>query len=415
MRKEFWIVLFILIFGVISCKNTDIEVAQFAKSEYDSIPKFESINWQKETKFKKPNANKRTARQHLLNQFYKDLWLQNGTSGGFLVAQHGEILFEGYSGFSDFEQEIPITKETPIHIASISKVLTASAILKLVENQKLSLTDEVSQYIIGFPYENVRIQDLMSHRSGLPNYLAISDDINYWDNSEMMSNEDLMDILIHKKPQALGSPGKRFFYNNTNFVVLAQIIEKVTGLDYPTAMKIMVFDPLGMENTFVMEFDKHKDSVSKTYYNNGRPWNYDHLDKTYGDKNIYSTPRDLLKMDLAMYSDKFLDKHLKELAWQGYSYEQPGVKNYGLGFRMMEWEDDKKIIYHNGKWHGNNTVYVRDYANEATIIALGNRLNRTIYSTMALLNLFGDYPYSFSNGKTADSSLIELQRKLDAI
>src|SRR5690606_32319829 len=220
-----------------------------------------------------------------------------------------------YSGFSDIEKQIPLTAETPIHIASITKVLTGLAVLKLVEFDKIKLNHKVSKYLEGFPYDDVRIEDLLNHRSGLPNYLHLSDDKKYWDNSKMMTNQDVLDILIQKKPEATGPAGKHFSYNNTNFVLLALIIEKVTGMSYPEAMKKMVFDPLGMKNTFVMEFEKDADRVSKSYYNNGRPWNYDHLDITHGDKNVYSTPRDLFKMDVAMYSDKFLPKKLKDKAW----------------------------------------------------------------------------------------------------
>lgn len=415
MLKKVWSILFIILIVSTSCKRSEVEIAQIAKSEYDSIPRFDSIDWVKAYNFRKPNSKIKKEKQRFLNNYYKNFWLKNNTSGGVIVAQHGEILFEGYSGFSDFENEVPITKETPIHIASISKVLTSMAVLKLVENQKLALTDVVDKFFKDFPYEGVKVQDLLNHRSGLPNYLPLSEDPNYWDKSKMMSNHDLLEMFIEKKPDPLAKPDTSFFYNNTNYVILALIIEKVTGFDYPQAMKYIVFDPLGMENTFVMEFDKHSDQVSKTYYKNGRIWDYDHLDKTYGDKNIYSTPRDLLKMDIAMYSDKFLPQHLKEKAWQGYSYERPGVKNYGLGFRLMEWDDENRLIYHNGKWHGNNTTYVRDIENEATIIALGNRLNPTIYASMKLVSLFGDYPYRFDDGKIRDVSIRNLQRELNLI
>lgn len=413
--KASWFGIFCCFFWVVSCQNASGDLGNNAKSQYDSIAKFDSLNWSKEFPFKKANRNSQLAKQQFLQQFYKSLWLDKNVSGGLLVAQHGEIIFEGYNGYSDIENQEILDSNTPIHIASISKVLTALAILKLAENNKINLNDAVAQYLIGFPYEEVKIEDLMNHRSGLPNYLSLSDDKNYWDNTQMMDNQALLTLLIDKQPPALGAPAKNFFYNNTNYVILALVIEKITGLTYPQAMKQMVFDPLGMKNTFVMEFDKDADRVSKSYYNNGREWGYDHLDATYGDKNIYSTPRDLLMMDIAMYSDKFLPKKIKEMAWKGYSYERKGVKNYGLGFRMMEWEDDSKILYHNGKWHGNNTVYVRDFENEATIIALGNRLNSSVYASMKLVSLFGDYPYQLSEKNTQDAALVNLQNKLDKI
>lgn len=418
MKKWNWILVLSLFFALFNCKNSDKNPTEKAENENDTIPKFDSLDWSKEYEFGKIDLIDKANKYRFFDKFYNDFWLHNKVSGGFLVAQHGQIIYEGYSGFSDIEKEIPVTAETPIHIASITKVLTGLAILKLVENDKMDLNDKVSEYLNGFPYENVRIEDLLNHRSGLPNYLHLSDDKNYWDNTKKITNQDVLDILVNKKPEALSQPGKNFSYNNTNFVLLALIIEKLTGLSYPQAMKTMVFNPLGMKNTFVMEFAKDSAKVSKSYYNNGREWKYDHLDVTYGDKNVYSTPRDLLNMDIAMYSEKFLPKKLKEKAWKGYSYEAKGVKNYGLGIRLMEWDDGGKILYHNGWWHGNNTTYVRDFDNEATIISLGNRKNRTIYSTFRLVSLFGDYPFQFpdaGNDVTGRDSLNSLEKQMDSV
>ena len=420
MKKRNWILLLALFIVFTNCKNSEKDSIQTTDNNNDTLPKFDSLDWANQYKFQKTDLIDKANKYRFLDKFYHDFWMQKNVSGGFLVAQHGKIIYEGYSGYSDIEKQIPLTAETPIHIASITKVLTGLAVLKLIEFDKIKLNDKVSKYLEGFPYDNVTIEDLLNHRSGLPNYLHLSDDKNYWDNSKMITNQDVLDILTQKKPEATGVAGKNFSYNNTNFVLLALIIEKVTGLSYPKAMKKMVFDPLGMKNTFVMEFEKDADRVSKSYYNNGRPWNYDHLDITYGDKNVYSTPRDLFKMDVAMYSDKFLPKKLKDKAWKGYSYESKGVKNYGLGIRLMEWENGGKILYHNGWWHGNNSTYVRDFENEATIISLGNRKNRTIYSTFRLVSLFGDYPFQFPDASdtgsgNAEDSLKNLEKQMDSV
>lgn len=420
MKNWLWIFAIPFIFNLTSCKKTDKDQVLNTETQNDTIPRYDSVNWSSKVKFSSADPQDFASKKQFLDQFYTDFWLKNNVSGGFLVAQHGKILYEGYSGYSDIENQIAMTAETPLHIASITKVMTALAILKLVEKEKIDLDAEVSTYLEGFPYENVTVENLLNHRSGLPNYLHLSDDKKYWDNKKKITNQDVLDILVNLKPEPLNKPGRNFAYNNTNFVLLALIIEKVMGMDFPKAMKYMVFDPLGMKNTFVMDFKKDSANVSKSYYNNGREWKYDHLDITYGDKNVYSTPRDIFKMDMAMYADEFLPKELKEKAWKGYSYESRGVKNYGLGFRLMEWENGNKILYHNGWWHGNNTAYVRDFANEATIIALGNRKNRTIYSTFRLVSLFGDYPFQIdesirTNGETGSDSVEKLQRKLDSM
>lgn len=420
MKVGIYVAIAIFTFTLINCKKTNPTNLTKTENKQDSIPRYDSLDWSQAYQFQPFDLKDLSNKYQILDKFYTDFWVHNKVSGGFLVAQHGKIIYEKYTGFSYFENQIPMNAETPLHIASISKVLTSLAILKLVEFKKLKLNDRVDQYLSGFPYEKVRIEDLLNHRSGLPNYLYLSEDKKYWDQEKMMTNEDVLQMLIDKKPPLFTEPGTHFAYNNTNFVLLALIIEKITGKKYPQAMKYMVFEPLGMTHTFVMEFDKDSATVSKSYYFNGRNWKYDHLDKTYGDKNIYSTPRDLFKMDVAMYSDKFLPKKLKEKAWKGYSYEKEGVKNYGLGMRLMEWEDGKKILYHNGLWHGNNATYVRDFDNEATIIALGNRKNRTIYSTFRLVEIFGDYPFKIeqpeeSEPKNTADSINNFQQHIDSV
>lgn len=395
MKLWTWSLGLFLCLNFIQCKSTDVECSdETTEINYDSIPKYDSIDWSKAFKFKKVNLFQKVSNYRKFNRYFDRVWKRNNLSGGFLVAQNGRIIYENYSGYSDFNAKEKIDAHTAIHIASISKVLTGLAILKLVENDKLKLEDTVNQYLDDFPYPNVTIENLLSHRSGLPNYMYLADDKKYWDKSQIMTNQDMLDMLIEHKPAPISATGRRFHYNNTNYALLALIIEKITQLKYPEAMDLMVFKPLGMNNTFVFEYEKDKNKVSKSYQHNGVEWAYDHLDATYGDKNIYSTPRDLYKMDVAMYSDKFLPKELKEKAWKGYSYETKGVKNYGLGIRLMEWNNGDKILYHNGWWHGNNTVYARDFNNQVTIIALGNKKNRAIYGSFKLVSEFGDYPFN---------------------
>lgn len=403
MRLNFFPLILIFIFCLGSCSKTEKKVKRKNHLTEKGIPSYDSIDWSKDYKFGKTNLTEEAESVTAITNFFNEQWIPSNASGGLIVAHHGKIIFEDYNGFADYENQIPITAETPIHIASVSKVLTALAVLKLVEFKKIDLEQKVSDYLTGFPYQDVRVIDLLNHRSGLPNYLNLSDDKDFWDNNQMMTNQDVLNMLIEKKPPVAWASGKKFSYNNTNYVLLALIIEKQCGVKYSEAMKHIVFEPLGMINTFVMEFDKDAEKVSKSYYNNGREWKYDHLDKTYGDKNIYSTPRDLLKMDIAMYSPNFLPTALKELAWKGYSYEQKGIKNYGFGIRMLEWENGDKLLYHKGLWHGNRSLYVRDYRDEVCVIALGNRINKSIYESMGLVSLFYNYPFPIPEKSNKDS------------
>lgn len=181
-------------------------------------------------------------------------------------------------------------------------------------------------------------------------------------------------------------------YCNTNYALLALIIEKVTQKDYPTAMKEMLFAPLEMKHTFVFQQKDIATAAQSFYYKNNKLYPLNNLDLIYGDKNIYTTPRDLLKFSQAMFSEEFLPSDLKEKIFTPYSNEKKGINNYGLGFRMKNFDNNKKLTYHNGWWHGSNSVFVHLLDSKVSIIAIGNKFSRRVYSAVALSGLFDDFP-----------------------
>ncbi len=175
--------------------------------------------------------------------------------------------------------------------------------------------------------------------------------------------------------------------------MLALVIEKITGLSYAKAMDEMIFKPLGMNDTYVYEYDKHKTTAVPSYKGNNVEIGLDFLDAIVGDKNIYSTPRDILKFDMARYSPNFLNPKLMKKVYVGYSYEHKGEKNYGLGIRMIEWVTGQHFYFHNGWWHGNTASYVNLKKEKVMIIALSNKYTQKTYRVRFLATLFGDYPF----------------------
>ena len=239
---------------------------------------------------------------------YNQLINKNDFYGQFLVAKNGKILFEDYEGFAYKEKDDKNRKNKPLHIASVSKVLTAAVILRMVDQEKIGLDDKVSKYLKGFYHEDITVRMLLNHRSGLRHYgYFIERDVK-WDKSKRITNQDILDLINSGKIHLESKPGTRFAYCNTNYSLLALIIEKVSGMRYHEAMDKLLFKPLGMKNTFVFDYEKHHDTVSQTYKASKLRLAFDHLDLVHGDKNIYSTARDLLKFDLATYSAKFFSK-----------------------------------------------------------------------------------------------------------
>src|SRR4051812_13706195 len=311
------------------------------------------------------------------------MFAKRGFNGSFLVAKNGEILFEDYKGVYNFQTKEPITEHTPFHLASISKTFTGMTVLKLWEEGRISLEDTLQKFFPKMPYKGVTVQMLLCHRSGLPNYLYFMDSI--WDKKQKATNWDVVDFMITHKPRPDNLPGRTFHYSNTNYMMLALITEIITKQHFPQYMKDSVFTPLGLKDTYVFSIADTGSYVPT--YSVTKPFLMDHLDCTYGDKNVYSTVEDLFLWDKALYEHTFLKQATEEMAFKPYSNERKSMHNYGFGWHLFFNKGDS-IIYHNGKWHGSNTAFTRLVQDTATIIVLGNKLNNNIYRSREMESIF---------------------------
>ena len=352
---------------------------------------------------------------------YETILGNKGFSGQILIAKNGEVIFEDYKGFSNFSDKTAILPETPIHLASISKTFTGMAALKLWEEDKLDLKAPVTKYISNFPYASVTIEQLLSHRSGLPDYTYFMEPNKYktvkvknkrgrWVKKlklikaetpfrqGLYNNQDVLDYMVAKRPAPAAMPNRVFKYCNTNFVMLALIIEKITGQDFPTYMAETIFKPLKMENTFVFS-NKSIDKYTPSYNARMVPYKIEKYDCIYGDKNIYSTARDMYLWDKALTEATYVKQSTLEMAYQPQSPTNKYHHNYGLGWRILAKPNEERLVYHNGWWHGNNTVFTRLIGESATIIILGNRFNKSIYKGKEIASVF--------TGKVDTTALVE--------
>ena len=389
--------LLLLSFILIACKDKEKDFSQKNGTQKDQGEFFVEFNPLDSTYCNKQKKE--------ISYQYNQLINKNDFYGQFLVAKNGKILFEDYQGFAYKEKDDKNRKDKPLHIASVSKVLTAAVILRMVDQGKIGLDDKVSKYLKGFYHDDITVRMLLNHRSGLRHYgYFIERDVK-WDKSKRITNQDILDLINSGKIHLESKPGTRFAYCNTNYSLLALIIEKVSGMRYHEAMDKLLFKPLGMKNSFVFDYEKHHDTVSQTYKASKLRLAFDHLDLVYGDKNIYSTARDLLKFDLATYSDKFFSKKLKKEIFKGYSYESKGEKNYGLGIRLREWKEAPTLTYHNGWWHGNTSSYITQKTDTLTIIALSNKMTHKTYQTKKFIALFNSkYPIKLDNSEVGGAN-----------
>ena len=329
-------------------------------------------------------ASKKTQLDNLFSQKAKS----NTFNGCVLIAQQGQIIYKKAFGYADYKNKIPLTTNTGFQLASTSKTLTAAAIMLLKQEGKLNYNDDVKKYFPDFPYEGVTIQLLLTHRSGLPNYMYFCDGL-VTDKSCLLSNKAVLDLITKDAPPLYSKPNKKFSYCNTNYCILASIIEKISGINYADFMHDSIFIPLKMMNTWVNTPENAREYQNKTlaYYGNWHIEEGDYLDGIYGDKGIYSTVEDLFKWDQALYNYSLLTKETLDEAFIGYSHEKKGMRNYGFGFRIIDYPDGSKVVYHNGWWHCYNTTFYRRLKDKSTIIILSNKYNKNVYQVNDILSI----------------------------
>lgn len=314
-----------------------------------------------------------------IDAFIEKLHRTRQFNGNVLIARKGKIIYEKAIGWSDYLHRDSLKINSVFELASVSKPFTATAILLLAEEGKLKLDQNVKAFFPDFPYEGITIRLLLSHRSGMMNYVYFTDDT-WKDKTKPMSNMDVMKLIAQHKPAPYAQPDKVFHYNNSNYMVLAAIIEKVSGKTYAQFMEERIFKPLGMKNTHVYSTTVYK-KIPVDVVGHDKVWRrsvvQNFLDGPMGDKGIYSTLHDLYLFDRALRAEKVLQKASLDSAYTPRNPLQYGHFSYGFGWRLFE-APHEQVVYHTGWWHGFRHIFVRDLKNDVTIIFLSNLTNGSL-------------------------------------
>lgn len=313
-----------------------------------------------------------------------------GFNGNVLIVQKGKILYQNSFGYAHLKQKDTLDSHSRFQLASLSKPFTAVAILKLIQEGRVSLDDSVQRFFPEFPYHGVKVDMLLSHRSGLPNYIySFPDSVRH--GKKYPSNLQVIDwyAKVIPTPAAYNRPGRSFNYCNTNYCVLAGIVEKVTGAPFGEYLFNQVFAPLGMLETFLVTDTTAAAVKNRTVgHQYGRQLEKDYYDDVVGDKGLYSTTADIYRFYNGLSKGLLLDKKLLDEAFKPRSFERAGIRNYGYGFRMHTKEDNTaQFIYHGGWWKGYNTMLWVSPEDDAVIIVLGNTYNRSTYDLKEILKV----------------------------
>ncbi|MBJ2174814.1 beta-lactamase family protein [Aureibaculum sp. A20] len=321
---------------------------------------------------------------HKLDSLLQRINKRQDFNGSLLVAKHGKILYDNYVGYADFNKKAPVNEASIFQLASVSKQFTAAAIMLLFERNQIQLTDTVNKYFPHFPYENITIKNLLNHTSGLPRYFWVAE--HEWNHKKAPTNSEMMELLESSKAQRYFKPGRNFDYSNTGYFVLASIVEKVSGKSFSAFVKKNIFEPLEMNDSFVLSSEN--DATIENHLDGYRVYRgYKHLkinttvnDAIVGDKNVYSSSIDLLKWTLGLNSGKLLSKESVNLMYSKGETISGKKIPYGFGLRINT--EDPNIIYHYGKWNGFSTGLTQYQKDDLVVIIL----EHTSYRAMSSLN-----------------------------
>jgi CubicO group peptidase (beta-lactamase class C family) len=297
------------------------------------------------------------------------------------VVRDGHIIKASGYGFANLELNVPVKPETIFQTGSVGKQFTATAVMMLVEENKIALDDKLSKYLPGTPakWKNVTIRNLLTHTSGIADYGGEEDS----KPTVISLRQDYTEDELLKRFALLPMnfpPGTKWSYSNTGYVLLGIVIHKVTGEFYGDFLQQRIFRPLGMTSTrIISEADIIPNRAAGYELVKGEIKNQEWVSpslNTTADGALYTNVLDMSKWDAALYSEKLLKKSSFDQMWTPVTLKprKPGDDTsapYGFGWDVTA-ANGHRLIEHGGAWQGFTTQISRYVNDRLTVIVLTN-------------------------------------------
>lgn len=318
-------------------------------------------------------------------------------NGSVLVAENGAVILKKGYGYANLEWDVPCTPDTKYRIASITKQFTAMLIMRQVEQGKIVLDDPMIRYLPDYPKaqgEKVTIRQLLNHTSGIPSYTEIR---NARDPREARVPWRLDSLIgIFSRLPLEFEPGTKFKYNNSGYVLLGAILERLTRLPYEQLLQREILGPLGMKSSGYDHATPILKKRAAGYERSGGLQNAEYLDMSipYSAGSMYSTVEDLYLWDQGLYSGKLLSPK-----WEA-EYYKPGLSSYAFGWVVRNMPvglgpDSVWTISHAGGINGFNTWILRVPAKRQLIVLLNNTGGAPVQAiSTAILGVLYGRPYA---------------------
>ncbi|PQA54594.1 serine hydrolase [Siphonobacter curvatus] len=318
-------------------------------------------------------------------------------SGVVLIAEKGKPVYHRAFGYQNFDTRQPMTTASVFELASLSKQFTAMTILLLKEAGKLQYDDPIENYLPGLPYPGVTIRHLLNHTSGLPDYQEVMDQ--HWDKSKVAGNADNIAYLIQYHPERQFEPGSRYEYSNTGYMLLASIVEKVSGEDFIAFSRSRIYRPLGMKDTDIRSLPEKKAMERMAWGHLYVPekkqyvradsfpqFNYAiWLGNRKGPGRMSATTNDLLRWDRALYTTELVSPATLQEAFSPVRLSNDSLSNYGFGWKIQQHPHLGKVVRHSGDNPGYKNEIIRYIEADKTVIVLCNNDHEKLPQLLQLI------------------------------
>ena len=288
-----------------------------------------------------------------------------------LVARQGRIVRAEGFGLANVELEVPVKPVTIFQSGSMGKQFTATAVMMLVEENKVGLDDPLTKYFPDAPaaWKEVTIRELLSHTAGFGDYPEKFDFRRDWTEEELLK-------FVESIPLAYPA-GTKWEYSNLGYLTLGVLIHRVTGQFYGNFLQERIFKPLGMKTTrIISEADIIPNRAAGYRLVKGELKNQEWVSpamNTTADGSLYFSILDLAKWDAALYTEKLLKRSSLEQMWTAAKLKdgKPNKDGYGFGWFIGE-RGGHHVVYHDGAWQGFKTAIARYTDDQLTVAVLAN-------------------------------------------
>lgn len=309
-----------------------------------------------------------------IDRYLQDVIKAKETPGiSVAVCRNGKPIYQKGFGYAELQNSVRATSKTVYRIGSVTKQFTSAIIMQLEREGKLGLDDPASKYIDGLPptWSKVTIRHLLTHTSGIPSYTNLPNFLEQFSHKSAVP-KDILNTVIDKPLEF--EPGSKWEYNNTGYVMLGMVIEKVDGRPYGKSLHARIIDPLGMTQTFFTSEQTVVPNRAQGYTWGQKGFDnssFINMDWPYAAGSMESTVEDLAKWDAALYTEKILPVTSWKQVWTPYVLSTGVNSKYGFGW-IVDKRDGVDYVEHGGGINGFTCGIKRIVSKGLTIIVLTN-------------------------------------------